>query len=186
MSTNHHSTARIDLVPPAEDQHRVEQVMAPYIEMLGRAPGGLRMMGVSPTLLEHYAGTIGYYMGHQRLGQPLLTFIRYLVSWQGDCSYCIDLNESFLLNAGLDLDAVRATRDHPEQAPLDDRDRALLLLALDAVDRPEAVTSERIESLRAQDWSDRDMLDAIWHANLNRAFGRTAESFGLSPDNFVG
>jgi alkylhydroperoxidase family enzyme len=179
------TAVRIDITPPSTDKSKVDAIMAPYKEMLGRAPGGLQLLGASPPLLEHYAGTIGYYMGHPNLGQPLLTFIRYLVSWRGDCAYCIDLSEAFLISAGLDLDTIRATREDPTRAPLEEREKAMLLLALDAVDRPESVSTERLDGLRDFGWSDRDILDAVWHATSNRAFGRTVESFGLPPDGYI-
>jgi alkylhydroperoxidase family enzyme len=183
---NHNeSAARIDLTPPAGEEAMVAQIIAPFEQMLGRVPGGLQLLGISPPVLQHYAGTIGYYMAHSKLSATLLTFIRYLVSWRGDCDYCVDLNEAFLVNGGLDLDTVRATRDDPQRVPLEEREKTLLQLALDAVDHPESITAERIDALRAQGWSDRDMLDAVWHANLNRAFGRTAETFGLPPDGYM-
>lgn len=185
MNTPNQTSIRIDITPPSEELAKLEAIMAPYKEILGRAPGGLQLLGVSPPVLEHYAGTIGYYMAHPTLGQALLTFIRYLVSWRGDCAYCVDLNEAFLINAGLDLDAIRATREDPELAPLEERDKALLLLAVEAVDRPESVSADRLDMLRDLGWSDRDILDAVWHATLNRAFGRTAEAFGLPPDGYV-
>jgi len=185
MSSPNPINIRIDTTPPPGEEARVDRIMAPYKEMLGRVPGGLRMLGTSPPLLEHYSGTIHYFLEHPRLGQPLLTFLRYLVSWRGDCHYCVDLNEAFLVGAGLDLDAVRATRTSPELAPLEESEKALLLAALDAVDQPELVTPERLGSLRALGWTDRDVFDAVWHASLNRAFGRTAEAFGLEPDGYL-
>lgn len=178
--------ARIDLTPPAGTERDVEAILSPYAAMLGKTPTGLRMLGSSPPLLEHYAGTIQYYLSHPRISQPLLTFIRYLVSWRGGCDYCIDMNEAFLMNAGLDLDAIRATRDDPALSPLGEREKFLLLLAVDAVDLPESVDTDRLNAARALGWSDRDILDAVWHANSNRAFGRTAEAFGLTPDGFAG
>lgn len=179
------SAVRIDTTPPAGEQSGVDRIMAPYREMLGRVPGGLQMLAISPPLLSHYSGTIHYYMQHPTIGQPLLTFIRYLVSWRGDCEYCVDLNEGFLLNAGFDLDTIRATRTDPNRAPLDARDKALLLLAVDAVDTPESVRPERLAALRELGWTDRDIFDAVWHAATIRAFGRTADAFGLPPDGYV-
>jgi alkylhydroperoxidase family enzyme len=185
MNQSAQRETRIDTQAPADEQNRVDAIIAPYAEMLGRAPGGLQMLGISPPVLEHYAGTIQYYMAHPRLSQPLLTLIRYLVSWRGECTYCIDLNESFLMNAGLDLDTIRACRADATQAPLDEREKDLLLVSLDAVDYPQRVTRDRIAALRAHGWSDRDIFDAVWHATLNRAFGHTAEAFGLPPDGYI-
>jgi alkylhydroperoxidase family enzyme len=179
------SPIRIDMTPPRDEQAQVERIMAPYVEMLGRVPGGLQLLGVSPPILEHYAGTLNYYMAHPTLSQPLLTFIRYLVSWRGDCDYCVDLNEAFLISGGVDLVTIRASREDPSLAPLEARETALLLLAIEAVDHPDAVTITRLDELRHLGWQDRDIFDAVWHATLNRAFGRTAEAFGLPPDGYV-
>lgn len=185
MSSTTQTAIRIDLSPPPGEESDVDAIMRPFAEMLGKAPTGLRMLGTSPALLENYASTIHYYMSHTSISQPLLTFIRYLVSWRGDCHYCIDMNEAFLMNAGLDLDSIRATREDPARAPLGEREKYLLMLAVDAVDLPESVTRHRIDGARAHGWSDRDIFDAVWHANSNRAFGRTAEAFGLPPDGFA-
>ncbi|MDY0036587.1 MAG: hypothetical protein RBS05_11810 [Zoogloea oleivorans] len=185
MNVTAQHTARIGLAPPAGEEAKVNTIMAPYKEMLGRAPAGLQMLGVSPPLLENYASTIHYYMEHPTLGQKLLTFIRYLVSWRGECAYCIDLNEAFLVNAGLDLDAVRSTREDASRAPLEERDKALLIFAVDAVDRPESVTTERFTEMRALGWGDREIFDAVWHAAQNRAFGIAADAFALPSDGFI-
>lgn len=185
MTTSTLSEVRIDLTPPHADAQKVATLIAPYAEMLGSVPGGLQMFGASPALLEHYVGTLNYYMTHPRLGQNLLSFIRYLVSWRGDCAYCVDLNEALLLGAGFDLETIRATRKVPALAPLTDKEKALMQVALDAVDQPEAVTAGRIDALRELGWTDRDILDAVWHATLNRAFGRTAEVFGLPSDGYA-
>lgn len=177
---------RLDLTPPPGEAARVEAVTAPFAAMLGRVPAALQLLGLSPSLLEHYVGTLGYYMAHQTLGEPLKTFIRYLVSSRGECAYCIDLNEAFLVQAGVDLDVARASRRDPSLAPLPEMERALLAFALDVVDRPEAVDGARIEALRGLGWSDRDIFDAAWHAAQNRAIGLVADAFGLPPENLLG
>lgn len=186
MSSSPHTSVRIDFTPPPGKEGMVEAIMSPFAAMLGKSPAGLRMLGTSPKLLEHYAGSIDYYMSHPRISQGLLTFIRYLVSWRGECEYCIDMNEAFLINAGLDIDLIRATRDDHAKAPLDEREKFLLELAVDAVDHPESITADKVEKARAYGWRDSDIFDAVWHANSNRAFGLTAEAFGLTPDGFAG
>lgn len=184
MSTTQ-SSVRIDLTPPRDEAAKVEAIIAPYKAMLGRAPAGLEMLGISPPILEHYASSLQYYMTHPTLSHELLAFIRYIVSCRGDCAHCIDLNEALLVNAGLSLEAVRAAREDASLAPLDERSKALLQLAVEAVDRPEALTAERFAALHALGWSDRDIFDAVWHAAQNRAFGITAEAFAVPPDGFV-
>ncbi|MGD2064769.1 MAG: hypothetical protein PVF51_14500 [Nitrospirota bacterium] len=181
-STATTSSAYIDATPPAEDAARVEAATAPFAEMLGRVPDGLRLLGVSPALLEGYVENIHYFMGHPRLGQALTTMIRYLVSSAGDCRYCIDLNEGMLVAAGFELEAVRRARQDPAQAPLPERERALLTLVLHAVANPHGMEPTEFAAVRAFGWSDQDIFDAVYHGVFNRAFGNLLEAFNVHHD----
>ena len=78
---------------------------------------------------------------------------------------------------GLDLDAIRAARTNPEAAPVDQRERPLLRLALKAVSTPERVGVSDLDAARAQGWSERDIFDAVVQAASNRAFNFVLRTF---------
>ncbi len=172
----------IDTTPPAEAQPRVDALLAPFAEMLGAVPDALRLLAVSPPVLENYVANLGHYLHHPTLSGPLLAMIRYLVSATGGCRYCIDLNARMLLQAGFDLDALQRAVDAPEEAPFDARERALLNLAIRAVNRPGELGAAEFDAVRAHGWSDRDLFDAIWHGYGNRAIGNALETFGLHAE----
>jgi alkylhydroperoxidase family enzyme len=179
-STEAHSL--LDPRPPEAEGARVEAIIRPYAEMLGWIPAGLRLLGVSPPVLEHYVRGIDYFWTHPRLSPRLLTLIRYLVSARGHCEYCIDFNASLLLGEGLDQDAVHAARERPHEAPLADKDKALLLLVLKAVEHPHAVEEADLVQVRALGWSDRDIFEAVWHGAGNRAFGTVLSAFKVEHE----
>jgi len=77
-----------------------------------------------------------------------MAMTRYLVSPEANCTFCIDMNEGFLANMGIDLEQVRAARNHPELAPVDNKEKALMLLALKSVEAPEEVSLSDIQSVR--------------------------------------
>ena len=183
MQTQSQTTATeqplLDPVPPAGQEDRVESVFARVQEHLGFVPDGLRLYSFSPPLLEAFVANIGYFRDGTGLPPVLTTFIRYLVSSDAGCQFCIDLNEGFLSHLGVDIDAARAARRDPDAAPLEPRERLLLKLALKSVDSPQHIAGDDLEAVRAQGWSDRDIFDAVVQAANNRAFNFVLRTFNV-------
>jgi alkylhydroperoxidase family enzyme len=184
--TSNASAPFIDPAPPREDAAKVDALLAPFEKMMGRAPDALRLMSVSPPVLENYIRNIGHYMNHASLSPALAAMIRYLASTSGGCSYCIDLNERMLLDAGCDLDAIRQTRDNPEDAPLESREVALLRLVFAAVNHPHEVQRPHSDEVRAYGWSDGDIFDALYHGHAARALGNLLDSLNLREEGVLG
>lgn len=165
--------------PPIGEEDRVAGVLGAIQEHIGFVPDGLRLYSFSPPLLEAFVGNISYFRSDETLPPVLLTMIRYLVSWQNECNFCIDMNEGFLANMGVDLDAVRAARTNPDVAPLEDNEKPLLKLALKAVNTPQDVNQADIDAVRAQGWSERNIFDAVVQAASNRAFNIVLKTFNV-------
>lgn len=166
-------------VAPAGEEQRVEAILDMAREHLGFVPDGLRMYSFSPTLLETFFTNVGYFRGETSLPAVLTTMIRYLVSSEANCNFCIDMNEGFLVNMGVDLDRVRAARKDPSAAPLDERERVLLDIALRSVSDPLNVSHTDIDAARAHGWSDREIFDAVAQATNNRAFNNLLRTFNI-------
>lgn len=173
-------------VPPANEEGRVQNVLDAVQEQIGFVPDGLRLYGISPPLLEAFVGGVAYFRGGTALSPVLTAMIRYLVSWQAGCRFCVDLNEGFLIHLGLDLDAVRAAREDPESAPIEAAERPLLRLALKAVDAPQDVGAVDLEDARGHGWTDRDIFDAVVQAANNRAFNLVLRTFKVEHQGVFG
>jgi len=162
------------------DRAHVDEVFANIQEHMGFIPDGLRLYSTSPPLLDAFMANIGYFsMGGTTLPQTLTTMIRYLVSWDANCTFCIDLNEGFLVSMGLELDAIRATRANPDNAPFSQKDKTLLKLALKSIDNPDNVNEAQLDIARKQGWSDREIFDAVVQAANNRAFNYVLRTFKI-------
>ena len=166
-------------IAPAGEEERVAGVLGAVESHIGFIPDGLRLFSFSPPLLETFAANISYFNGGTELSPVLMTMIRYLSSWQTQCSYCIDLNEGFLTNMGLELDVIRAARSNPEAAPVAENEIPLLLLALKSVNTPEEVSEQDIKEVRMSGWSDRNIFDAVVQAANNRAFSLVLRAFNV-------
>ena len=167
------------LIPqaPAGEEGRVDAVFGAIKQHIGFVPDGLRLFSFSPALLESFVGNISYFNSGERLTPSLMAMIRYLVSWESKCHFCIDMNEGFLTGMGLDLDAIRAARNNPEVAPLPEKEKPLLRIALKSVNDPESVNDKDIQAAKAQGWSDRDIFDVVAQATSNRALNYVLRTF---------
>ena len=181
MQTQLRHNAKPLLIPqaPAGEEGRVDAVFGAIKQHIGFVPDGLRLYSFSPALLENFVGNISYFNSGERLTPSLMAMIRYLVSWESKCHFCIDMNEGFLTNMGLDLDAIRAARNNPEVAPLPDKEKPLLRIALKSVNDPEGVDDKDIQAAKAQGWSDRDIFDVVAQAASNRAFSYVLRTFNV-------
>lgn len=164
--------------PPAADEKMVQEIFRGIEEFVGFVPDGLRLYGISPPLLENYVRNIVYFnQGGTTLPRPLCVMIRYLVSWNAGCSFCIDLNEAFLTSMNYSLDEIRAARNNPDLAPLEKNERALLKLAVRSVDEPDRISEADIEQVRHYGWTDREIFDAVAQAASNRSFNSVLRTF---------
>ena len=165
---------------PAGEEERVNNVLGNIEKHLGFVPDGLRLYGISPPLLENFVGNISYFnMGGTQLPPALTAMIRYQISWDANCRYCIDLNEGFLTSLGIDLDDVRASRNNPDAAPLSEKEKSLLKLAIKSVETPDRVNQTDMTNIKNQGWQDREIFDAIVQAANNRAFNFVLKTFNI-------
>jgi alkylhydroperoxidase family enzyme len=162
---------------PAGEEGRVDAVFSAVKQRLGFIPEGLKLYSFSPALLETFVGSVSYFNSGERITPSLMAMIRYLVSWESKCQFCIDMNEGFLTNMGLSLDAIRAARNNPDAAPIPAKEKPLLLIALKSVNKPEQVDTKDIQAAKALGWTERDIFDVVAQAASNRAFNYVLRTF---------
>lgn len=173
MTTN----ALINPQVPAEDINKVNAIFNSIEEHMGFVPDGLRLYGVSPPLLESFVGGVGYFMAHQTLSQELLAMIRYLVSSDAGCSFCIDFNEGILMNQGKTVEQLQAAKENSDAAPLSDKEKVLLKIAMAAIHNPEGVGQNDLQKARDHGFSERDVFDVVTIAANNKAFTHVLRTF---------
>ncbi|HIP68610.1 MAG TPA: hypothetical protein EYH06_08475 [Chromatiales bacterium] len=170
---------------PTEDMGKVNAIFNGIEEHLGFVPDGIRLYGVSPPLLESFVGAVGYFMAHQTLSQELLAMIRYLVSSDAGCSFCIDFNTGILMNQGKTAEQLQAAKENPEKAPLSDKEKVLLKIALAAIDNPEGITQNDLQKARNHGFSERDVFDVVAIAANNKAFTHVLRTFKVEHQGSI-
>jgi uncharacterized peroxidase-related enzyme len=174
----------IQTVAPTQAQGPVAEVYAQVEGMLGRIPNAFQIYSASPALLETQWAQTTYFMRHPALSFPLLALTRMLVSQDNRCDYCIDLNAAMLIQrANFTPEQIAATRLDPTVAPLEAKDKAMLLFALKATRTPQEVSPADIDTLKALGWTESDILDAVVHAARNLAVDIVFNTFKIERDD---
>jgi len=154
----------INTVTPANATGETAEIYGRLQDAMGMVPNAFQLRSGSPFLLSNQASYLGFYMTHPTLSMALLACIRMLVSQKTHCAYCVDFNAGLLVNhLGWTMDQVAATRAEPAQANLSEKEKAMLLFVLKAVDNAISIGAVDLNTLRAQGWSDQEILEGLNH-----------------------
>jgi len=171
----------LHLTDPKDAQGELAELYSVIKQSFGSVPEGLQLFGISPTLLQSQMQILGYFAQHPRLSANFLALLRYILSEDGHCQFCIGFNQSLLLNAGISADTIAHARQKPLEGPLEKRENYLLDYVLRAVRNPHGVKDEEIATLRGLDWKDQDIFDAVAHGAQHTAIDIIFETFRVAP-----
>ena len=155
--------ALIQTVSPEKAEGEVKEIYDTMQKNIGMIPDPLQLASASPWMLGMMWQSVQYYTQHPNLGFGLLSTIRYLVAQQNDYAFCTNFNKNFLLMQGMSEDDIEKIVEDPLQAPLDDKDRAMLAFVMKAINTPDLVEENDMEKLHDLGWTDTDILDALTH-----------------------
>ena len=150
-------------VPPDQAEGDVAAASSFFINGGLPVPKPLEMTSVSPGLIKIQKQVLDYFMNHPTLGFALLSLIRFLVAKQYDYQFCTNFNYNFLKMQGMEDDDIEKIVAQPETAPIEDKDKAMLLFVLKAIKAPDEVTQDDVDGLDEMGWSDNDIYDAVFH-----------------------
>ncbi|MDA8247376.1 hypothetical protein [Acidithiobacillus sp.] len=171
----------LKLTAPQEAQGELAEIYGEIEKAFGGVPEGLQLFGVSPTLLRSQWRNLGYFSQHPHLSANFLALLRYILSEDGKCQFCIGFNEALLLNAGFSKEAIASARRDPAHGPLSEQENALLNYVLKAVRDPHSVSEADAARLRDLGWTDQDLFDAVAHGAQHHAVDILFETFRVAP-----
>ena len=156
--------ALIKTIDPEKAEGDVKEIYDALKKNIGVIPSPMELASASPWMMKGMWQSIQYYTQHPTLGFGLLSTIRYLVAEEYDYVFCINFNKIFLKMQGMTEEDIQKTSQDPAQAPLDDKDRAMVAFVMSAIKDPNAVTQVDVDGLHSFGWEDGDILDAMAHA----------------------
>jgi hypothetical protein len=140
---------------------KVKEFFDELLKIMPTIPKPLQLASASPGLFAFTSQQMKYFMSHPNLGPLLQAYLRMSVAFHTDYPYCVDLNTNLLKVFGqLTDEQVAAARSNPDEARLNDKDKAMLKFVVKAVSKPDEIQAADIERLRKLGWNDSDIFDA--------------------------
>ncbi len=172
-------------IPPVEEATgEVKEIFDEIVNVRGSVPNGLKLWSVSPRALKAQWAGIKSILSRPKEEQKLYTIIRYLASDENGCTYCIGLNGSMLINYyGMTQDELIAIQKAPSNAPLDKKNKALLIFAMKAIKDADSVSANDIELLKKLGISEKEMFDIVLAASHMFVVNTLFKTFKVEQDN---
>lgn len=140
-------------------------------------PAPLLIASASPKLFERHANILEYFAGHETLEPHMLAAIRYIVSSLKGFQPCIDFNSGLLTAMGMESDDVRSLNNSPIDSAFEKKELMLLEFVKDSIENPKAVNRKDLEDLKAEGWTEQDLVDAVYHASAMFIAGNLSGTF---------
>ena len=140
--------ALIQTVEPDKAEGQVKEIYDFMQKNAGVIPAPLQLASASTWMLDMVWQSIQYYTQHPNLGFPLLSSIRYLVAQQYDYTFCTDFNKNLLKMQGLSDDDIAKMEEDPLNAPLEDKDQAMVkkLLKTEATSKKKSTDTSVVKT----------------------------------------
>ena len=161
----------------------VKEIFDEIQNAFGMVPNGIKLWSANPEALRGQWNHIKQRMSKDQEDQKLHTIIRYLVSGEGGCNYCIGFNGGMLINMyGVTQDELIAMKDKPSAAPLDKKNKALLVFAMKAIKDAESITAGDISLLKSLDITEMEMFDIVHAASHMLVVNTLFKTFKVEQD----
>ena len=149
----------------------------------GMVPNGVSVWSASPKALIGQWNSIKETMSKDKESQKLHTIIRYLVSEESDCTYCVGFNGGMLLNMyAVTQDELTAMKSDPSTAPLDAKNKALLVFAMKSIKDADSVNSEDIDVLKDLGITETEIFDIVHAASRMLVVNTLFKTFKVEQD----
>ena len=171
-------------IPPVEEaSDDVKKIFAEIESTMGCIPNGLKLWSISPRALKAQWAGIKSIMSRPQDEQKLYAMIRYLASDENGCTYCIGLNGSMLINYyGVTQDELIAMQKATSNAPLDKKNKALLIFAMKAIKNSDSVSANDIELLSKLGISEKEMFNIVLAASHMYVVNTLFKTFKVEQD----
>ena len=149
----------------------------------GMIPNGIKQWSVNPKAMRIVWNTIKQRLSLDKESQKLHTIIRYLVSDESNCTYCKGFNGSILISMyGMSEDDLVVIKQDNSKAPLEEKNKALLLFAMKSMNDADSVNAQDIATMKALGISEFEMFDIVHAASSMLVANTLFKTFKVEQD----
>jgi len=161
----------------------VKEIYNEIQSTFGFVPNGIQLWSANPKALRGQWEHIKESLNQSQEKQKLHTVIRYLVSEESQCTYCVGFNGGMLLNLyGVTQEELTTMSKDPSTAPLEHKNKALLVFAIKSIKDAESITKEEIEALKSFGLSEVELFDIVHFASHMLVVNTLFKTFNVQQD----
>ena len=173
----------LKVVKVDEAQGIVKEIYKEIKESFGSVPNALQLWSVSPYALQEQWNSIKVIMKMDADSQKLHTIMRFLIAERDDCEYCIGFNNGMLIHRfGFSIEDVQKIKENPSVSPLEEKNVALLVFALETVNNPHSDKTNDIVKLEEFGFSQKEIFDIVQSAAHMRVITTLFDTFKVKID----
>jgi len=153
------------VTPNTAQSERLGKLFRRVKAIYGTVPSQMEFLGnFDADYLEDFIANVIRIARHPHIEPDLFGFLRLHIAYRESYEFCKRFNTDLLLSRDYTPAQLDAAITDIGSAPFDTRHRALAVHAVESILSPHTITQERIDTLLAMGWSQKDIFDAVSHA----------------------
>ncbi|WP_428087231.1 carboxymuconolactone decarboxylase family protein [Candidatus Thioglobus sp.] len=166
-----------------EAEGKVKEIYDEITQSFGSVPNALQLWSINPQALEDQWNSIKIIMAMDIDSQKLHTILRFLIAENNDCEYCTGFNKGMLLNVyGFSVEEIENIKKDPATASLEEKNKALLVFTLKAINDTHSVGKDDISKLEELGCSQKNIFDTVQSASHMKVVTILFDTFKVEID----
>jgi len=172
----------IGLVPEEQAAPRVKEIYGQIRQQFGFLPNYFQALGRAPGVMETHLALGEAITSDAALSRALKEQLGLVVSGLNTSSYCIAAHMEVLRRLGVEKPLGRKLATDYENAPVEEKHKALYRFADKLTRQPGEIAREDVEALRQAGWDEQAILEAVVAASWFNFINRISTGLGLVAD----
>jgi uncharacterized peroxidase-related enzyme len=174
----------IQTTSEAEAQGKLREIYEGDQKNLGYVPNHARVFSLRPDVLEAWRVFQGSIRKNLRLRHYELVTMAAAMALK--CRYCLLAHGAILLKNGFSMDQLRLILTNFNDAGLEPSEIAMMDFAQKIIRNANEITQADVDSLRALDIGDAEILDITLTASMRSFASKTFDALGAEADAVYG
>jgi uncharacterized peroxidase-related enzyme len=150
------------MIEPKDATGDIKKIYDMMEERYGFVPNAIKMQSINPNTMKLLAQLSKYFAEETGFSEGFRFVANEIIAQNDECAYCISMMKGAIVNKlRLSLDQLDAIIQDPSLAPLDNKERALLVFVKKISKDSNSTTKEDIKSLHDAGATDLEIFDAI-------------------------
>jgi len=161
----------------------VKEIFEEIQAAFGMIPNGISVWSANPALLRLQWDSIKIRLSKDQENQKLHAIIRYLASDENECTYCVGFNGGMLMNYyDVSQEQLIEIQSSPASAPLDEKNKALLIFAMKSIKDSDAVSVKDIQLLKDLGITEEEIFEIVHAASHMTVINTLFKTFKVQQD----